>query len=130
MEISKVNKDAVIKLEKLILKMAYSLEEDLHKIACEENKIQLQKTISSTAQNLVTLLIRLSKLRKDENLDTTAALPKDDIAIIERFLKRNKIQCHSRAPCHPREGGDPGKYKSWIPAFAGMTKMSLRGDDM
>ncbi len=89
------------KLDEFITKVMEQLETDLTNLASEDDDLARKKNLTTICNNLVTLIIRLSALRKEE--PPAAPLTESDLAIIDRFIekrmqarrdKEERLLCH------------------------------------
>jgi|TARA_B110000503_G_scaffold142221_1_gene238307 hypothetical protein len=85
-------KSTVNKLYGFIAQLVILLEEELNELKTSKSKsaVNVKKNITDTLNKLVTLIIQLNKLSKDEVIHTEKTMPLEDKEIIERFLSKYK----------------------------------------
>jgi len=85
-------KDTVDKLNGFIVKLVLLLEDELDELQSSKSKsaVNVKKNITDTLNKLVTLIIQLNKLSKDESIHAKKVMPSEDKEIIERFLSKYK----------------------------------------
>ena len=85
-------KITVNKLYGFIAKLVILLEEELDELKTSKSKsaVNVKKNITNTFNKLVTLIIQLNKLSKDEIQQAEKTMPLEDKEIIERFLSKYK----------------------------------------
>ena len=85
-------KETVNKLYSFIAKLVLMLEDELDELKSNKSKsaINVKKNITDTLNKLVSLIIQLNKLSKDEAMNTNTDMTKEDKDIIERFIHRYK----------------------------------------
>ncbi|MDP4709154.1 MAG: hypothetical protein NWS20_04045 [Rickettsiaceae bacterium] len=85
-------KITVNKLYGFIAKLVILLEEELDELKTSKSKsaVNVKKNITDTLNKLVTLIIQLNKLSKDEVMYADKTMPQEDKEIIERFLSKYK----------------------------------------
>ena len=85
-------KITVNKLYGFIAKLVILLEEELDELKTSKSKsaVNVKKNITDTFNKLVTLIIQLNKLSKDEIQQAEKTMPLEDKEIIERFLSKYK----------------------------------------
>ena len=85
-------KSTIDKLYEFIAKLVILLEEELDDLRLSKLKsaVNVKKNITDTLNKLVTLIMQLNKLRKDEALSSDNKMSHEDKEIIERFLERYK----------------------------------------
>jgi hypothetical protein len=83
-------KDTISKLYSFIIKLVILLEEELDKLNSNKFKpdILVKKNITDTLHKLTHLIIVLNKLNKEEIYNEKPALPQEDTAIIDSFLRK------------------------------------------
>lgn len=71
--------------------MMLLIEEDLNNpaIVDGDESCVTKKNITNIFQKLVSLVIQLNRLSKDEQMHISDVLPEEDIKIIERFLQKH-----------------------------------------
>ncbi|MDG1437254.1 MAG: hypothetical protein P8P83_05715 [Rickettsiaceae bacterium] len=85
-------KITIDKLYSFIVKLVVLLEEELDDLKASKSKsaVNVKKNITDTLNKLVTLIIQLNKLSKDESMKESTSTPLEDKEIIERFLSKYK----------------------------------------
>ena len=85
-------KATVNKLYGFIAKLVLLLEEELDELKSSRSKsaVNVKKNITDTLNKLVTLIIQLNKLSKDEALNSNQKISYEDKEIIERFIRKYK----------------------------------------
>jgi hypothetical protein len=83
-------KTTIDKLYGFITKLVTMLEEELDEINHENSKKTrgLKKDITLTLNKLVTIIMQLNKVSKDECLYMEYSMPEEDQRIIEEFLEK------------------------------------------
>jgi len=83
-------KPTIEKLYGFIARLVSMLEEELDELGANKSKsaITVKRNITDTLNKLVTLIIQLNKLSKDDMTQNNESLPSEDAEIIERFLKK------------------------------------------
>jgi hypothetical protein len=81
-------KDTVNKLYQFIARLVLMLEDELDEVGSSKDAIASQKNITDILGKLVTLIVRLNKLSKDESLNSEIVMPEEDQQIIARFLEK------------------------------------------
>jgi hypothetical protein len=68
------------------------LEEELDelKLSRSRSAVNVKKNITDTLNKLVTLIIQLNKLGKDETLNSDQKISNEDKEIIEMFIRKYK----------------------------------------
>ena len=84
-------KQTVAKLYSFISKMMLLVEDDLNNfdIINADDKCKAKKNITNIFEKLVSLVMQLNRLSKDEQMHITETLPEEDMKIIERFLAKH-----------------------------------------
>ena len=87
-------KITVNKLYGFIVKLVVLLEEELDELKSSKSKSasNVKKNIAASLNKLVSLVIQLNKLSKDESLNEKKVMPLEDRAIIERFLSNTNYR--------------------------------------
>jgi hypothetical protein len=77
-------------LYSFIAKIISLLEEELDELGSKKStgEIIIKKNITEALTKLVSLIIQLNKLSKEQYLNENAIMPEDDQAIITEFLRR------------------------------------------
>jgi len=85
-------KVTVNKLYGFIAKLVILLEDELDELKSSKSKsaVNVKKNITDTLNKLVTLIIQLNKLSKDELMHSEKIMPLEDKEIIARFLSKYK----------------------------------------
>lgn len=85
-------KATVNKLYSFIAKLVLLLEEELDelKLSRSRSAVNVKKNITDTLNKLVTLIIQLNKLGKDETLNSDQKISNEDKEIIEMFIRKYK----------------------------------------
>ncbi len=94
-------KSTVKKLYQLIIKLVILLENELNALSAnnqnignakkKQNTLSIQKSITDTLNKIVSLIVQLNKISKDNILITEPVMTIEDKKIIEQFLtKYNK----------------------------------------
>lgn len=83
-------KTTVAKLYNFISKMMISLEKDINNPDLMEidESHKIKKNIANMLEKLVSLVLQLNRLSKEEGLDANYSLPENDAKIIERFIRK------------------------------------------
>jgi len=83
-------KITVNKLYGFIVKLVVLLEDELDDMRSSKSKsaVNVKKNITDTLNKLVTLIIQLNKLSKDESMQAKQVMKSEDMEIIERFLSK------------------------------------------
>ena len=89
-------KSTVNKLYEFITKMVFLLENDLDHISHDDQDLKFKKDITFIVSKMVSLIIQLNKLSKDENLFLETSLPEEDLEIIARFVSKYEVNDLSR----------------------------------
>ena len=91
-----MTKDTISTLYSFIARIISLLEEELDVLGQDtpKNKIMLKKHITDALNKLVTLIIQLNKLGKDEKYQKNHIMKKEDEAIIAEFLGRAADKRH------------------------------------
>lgn len=85
-------KNTVSKLYSFISKMMILVEQDLDdpNIMDGDDACLAKKNMTNIFEKLVSLVMHLNRLSKDEQMHLTDALPEEDMKIIERFMEKYK----------------------------------------
>jgi hypothetical protein len=85
-------KNTVTKLYSFISKMMILVEQDLEdpNIINGDDSCAAKKNMTSIFEKLISLVMQLNRLSKDEQMHLTDTLPEEDMKIIERFIERYK----------------------------------------
>jgi hypothetical protein len=80
----------VSKLYSFIAKLVLMLEDELDELRLNKSKsaLTVKKNITDTLNKLVTLIIQLNKVSKEESLNVKTIMPAADQEIIEYFLSK------------------------------------------
>jgi uncharacterized protein (UPF0335 family) len=81
-------KDTVNKLYQFIARLVVMMEEELDELGDSRGEIVSKKNIADMLGKLVTLIIQLNKLSKNESLNSEIVMPEEDQQIIARFLEK------------------------------------------
>ena len=85
-------KSTIDKLYGFIAKLVVMLEDELDELKSSKSKsaTNVKKNITDTLNKLVTLIIQLNKLSKDEAINPSNKILVEDQEIIQRFINRHK----------------------------------------
>lgn len=85
-------KNTVSKLYSFISKMMILVEQDLEdpNIMNGDEACLAKKNMTNIFEKLISLVMQLNRLSKDEQLYLNDTLPEEDMQIIERFMARYK----------------------------------------
>ncbi|WP_316354049.1 hypothetical protein [Candidatus Trichorickettsia mobilis] len=80
----------ISKLYSFIAKLVLMLEDELDELRLNKSKsaLTVKKNITDTLNKLVTLIIQLNKVSKEESLNVKTIMPAADQEIIEYFLSK------------------------------------------
>jgi len=83
-------KTTVFKLYSFISKMMILVEKDLDNphLMDGDEAVSAKKNMTNIFEKLVSLVIQLNRLSKDEQLHLSDSLPEEDMQIIERFMEK------------------------------------------
>jgi len=83
-------KTTVSKLYSFISKMMMLVEQDLYdaNIMGGDESCAVKKNMTNIFEKLVSLVMQLNRLSKDEQLYLSDTLPEEDMKIIERFMEK------------------------------------------
>lgn len=85
-------KTTVFQLYSFISKMMRFVEGALDECDSTSKDIESYRHMTQIFEKLVSLIIQLNKLSKEEKLHVKDTLPKEDMAIIERFMEKHQKQ--------------------------------------
>lgn len=85
-------KNTINKLQRLIVRLVVMIDDELEELkTTQPTTIIFKKNITELLGKLVTLIIQLNKLKKDESFsDVEILMPEEDRQIINRFLEKYK----------------------------------------
>ena len=85
-------KNTVSKLYSFISKMMILVEQDLDdpNVMDGDDACVTKKNMTNIFEKLVSLVMQLNRLSKDEQMHLSDALPEEDMQIIERFMEKYK----------------------------------------
>lgn len=83
-------KTTISKLYNFISKMMMLVEQDLYdpNLMNRDDACIAKKNMTSVFEKLVSLVMQLNRLSKDEQMYINDVLPEEDIKIIERFMEK------------------------------------------
>ena len=85
-------KNTASKLYSFISKMMILVEQDLDdpNVMDGDDACVTKKNMTNIFEKLVSLVMQLNRLSKDEQMHLSDALPEEDMQIIERFMEKYK----------------------------------------
>ena len=85
-------KNTVSKLYSFISKMMILVEQDLDdpNVMDGDDACVTKKNMTNIFEKLVSLVMQLNRVSKDEQMHLSDALPEEDMQIIERFMEKYK----------------------------------------
>ena len=85
-------KNTASKLYSFISKMMILVEQDLDdpNVMDGDEACVTKKNMTNIFEKLVSLVMQLNRLSKDEQMHLSDALPEEDMQIIERFMEKYK----------------------------------------